>query len=356
MCRPYPPSRNSRIEEHAQRHLSILGNADARALIVPDEAKPLAQMPWAQCDSLRAVTTVEELAGRGGQRQPVAAAADDPALLQYTSGSTGAPKGVTLSHANLLANIRAMAEALQVAEGDVFVSWLPLYHDMGLIGAWLGSLHQATPLVLMSPLAFLARPARWLRAIDRFRGTISGGPNFAYELLLRQIRDAELEKLDLSSWRVAFNGAEPVSASTLERFSQRFAAAGLRRTAIAPVYGLAENSVGLAFPPLGRGPLVDAIDREQLARSGRAIPSADSRAIRVVACGRPLPGHDIRIVDAAGFELPGAARGTAAVSRALGEPRYWRNDVATRRLLAGDWRESPPSPTSPAATSTSPPG
>lgn len=341
ICVPlYPPSRSGRIEEHAQRHLGILGNAHARALIVPAEAKPLAQMLLAQSDTLRIVATAGELAGRGGTRQPVAAAADDPALLQYTSGSTGAPKGVTLSHANLLANIRAMAEALQAADGDVFISWLPLYHDMGLIGAWLGSMHQATPLVLMSPLAFLARPARWLRAIDRFRGTISGGPNFAYELLLRQIRDDELAKLDLSSWRVAFNGAEPVSASTIERFSQRFAAAGLRRTALAPVYGLAENSVGLAFPPLGRGPLVDAIDREQLARSGRAVPSAGSQAIRVVACGRPLPGHDIRIVDAAGFELPERREGRLQFRGPSATRGYWRNDEATRRLLAGDWRES----------------
>ena len=341
ICVPiYPPSRNSRIKEHVQRHLGILANAGARALIVPGEAVALARSLQAQSATLRTVATVEELAGRGEPLREVRVAAEDPALLQYTSGSTGAPKGVTLTNANLLANIRAMSAALAAGPSDVFVSWLPLYHDMGLIGAWLGSLHQGVPLVLMSPLAFLARPGRWLHAIHRFRGTISGGPNFGYELLLRHVRDEELGRLDLSSWRVAFNGAEPVSAETIERFCARFAAAGFRREALCPVYGLAENAVGLAFPPLGRGPLIDSIDRDELARSRRAVPASGDGALRLVACGHPLPDHDIRIVDATGFELPERREGRLQFRGPSATSGYWRNEEATRRLLDGDWRES----------------
>ena len=144
-----------------------------------------------------------------------------------------------LTHANLLANIRAMGQAVQADASDVFVSWLPLYHDMGLIGAWLGSLYYAMPLVVMSPLSFLTRPQRWLWAIHRHRATLSAGPNFAFELCLRKIDDLDLEGLDLSSVRMLFNGAEPVSPDTIRRFTARFARHGLRPTAMAPVYGLA---------------------------------------------------------------------------------------------------------------------
>ena len=338
----YPPLRASRIEKHVHRHASILDNAQAKVLIVPPETKPLARVLQAQVASLRRVATVEELASAGGRLHPPTIAAADVALLQYTSGSTGSPKGVTLSHANLLANIRSMASALEVTPEDVFISWLPLYHDMGLIGAWLGSLHQGTPLVIFSPLAFLARPARWLNAIHRHRGTISGGPNFAYELCLRHVSAEQLRKLDLSSWRVAFNGAEPVSATTVERFCERFASAGFRREAMAPVYGLAENCVGLAFPPLGQGPVIDGIRRDALARRGRAVPAQpdDLAPLRLVACGRPLPDNDIRIVDAAGHELPERHEGRLQFRGPSATRGYWRNSEATRRLLDGEWRDS----------------
>ena len=190
------------------------------------------------------------------------------ALVQYTSGSTGDPKGVVLTHANLLANIRAMGEAMDVTPSDVFVSWLPLYHDMGLIGAWLGSLYFAVPLVVMSPLAFLVRPETWLWAIHRHRATLSAAPNFAFELCLRRVEDTMIAGLDLGSLRMIANGSEAVAPETVRRFAARFAAYGFRPEAMGPVYGLAENAVGLAFPPLGRPPIIDRIDRSELARHG----------------------------------------------------------------------------------------
>ena len=220
----YPPGRLSQIEDHLQRHGGILENSQARWLITVPEAKPLSLLLRAQSDPLRGVVTVAELAATPATVEHPALKGSHLAFLQYTSGSTGSPKGVALTHANLLANIRAMGAAMQVRGEDVFVSWLPLYHDMGLIGAWLGSLYFGLPLALMSPLAFLARPARWLWAIHRHGATLSAAPNFAYDLCARKLQDQDLEGLDLSSWRIAFNGAEPVSADTLDAFTARFAA------------------------------------------------------------------------------------------------------------------------------------
>ncbi|HEX7927840.1 MAG TPA: AMP-binding protein, partial [bacterium] len=247
-----------------------------------------------------------------------------------------------LSHANLLANVRAMGTALRVTSEDVFVSWLPLYHDMGLIGAWLGSLYYGTPLVLMSPLRFLARPERWLKAIHEHRATLSGGPNFAYELLVRMVRDKALEGLDLSCWRVAFNGAEPVLPETLERFAQRFGARGFRREALMPVYGLAENGVGLAFPPVGRSPWIDTVRREALTKESKARTAEpdDTIPLRLPACGFAIPGHELRVVNDAGVELGEREEGRIQFRGPSATRGYYRNLEATRALKQGDWLDS----------------
>ena len=266
----------------------------------------------------------------------------DIAFLQYTSGSTGNPKGVVLTHANILANLRAMGSAVEVTSEDVFVSWLPLYHDMGLIGAWLGSFYFSALLVVMSPLTFIARPRKWLDAIHKFRGTLSAGPNFAYEFCLRRLTDEDLEGLDLSSWRCAFNGAEPVSTSTLEAFIGRFGKWGFRREAMMPVYGLAESTVGLAFSPLGRGPLIDRIQRAALEEEGRAVPAGegDSHTLEVVACGRALPEHEIRIVDSSGNELPERREGQLQFRGPSATSGYFHNPDDTRRLFQDGWLNS----------------
>jgi 1-acyl-sn-glycerol-3-phosphate acyltransferase len=194
-------------------------------------------------------------------------------------------------------------------------------------------------LVLMSPLTFLARPARWLEVIHRHRGTVSAAPNFAYELCLSKLTDADLDGLDLSSWRLAFNGAEPVSPDTLERFAVRFARCGLRREALTPVYGLAESSVGLAFPPVGRGPLIDRVDRLRLVRDGVAAPAArdDPQPLRVVTCGLPLPGHELRVVDSRGRELPERGQGGVQFRGPSSTQGYMNNPKANERLFDGGW-------------------
>jgi 1-acyl-sn-glycerol-3-phosphate acyltransferase len=337
----YPPARISQIEDHLRRHAGILSNALAIVLITVPEAKPVARLLQAQVETLRAITTVAELSV-AGQTPEYPLQAGNIALLQYTSGSTANPKGVALTHANLLTNIRAMGQAAGVTSTDVFVSWLPLYHDMGLIGAWLGSLYYACPLVVMSPITFLARPERWLWAIHQHRGTLSASPNFGYELCLRKIPDDVLDGLDLSSWRMAFNGAEPVSPETIVNFTQRFARYGLRPEAIAPVYGLAECSVGLAFPPPGRGPLIDRIKREKFTRSGQADPAGgeDADILRFVSCGRPLPGHQIKIVDATGNEVGERVEGHLEFKGPSATSGYFRNPEQNRLLFRDGWLNS----------------
>ncbi|MGR4870663.1 AMP-binding protein [Variovorax sp. LARHSF232] len=338
----YPPAGAAQIEEHLRRHVGILTNALATVLITVPQAKALATLLKSQVPSLRVVCTVEELSSCTASLERFTAHASDIALLQYTSGSTSSPKGVVLTHANLLANLRAMGKVLQVSSEDVFVSWLPLYHDMGLIGAWLGSLYYAYPLVAMSPLRFLARPERWLWAVHRHSGTLSGGPNFAYELCLRRLDEATLDGLDLSSWRFAFNGAEPVSATTMLEFQQRFVRYGLRPQALAPVYGLAETALGLTFPPPGRGLIVDRIDRQAFSRSGRALSAATgaSDVQLVVACGQPLPGHEVRLVDSTGREVAERQEGRLLFKGPSATSGYFRNSKETHRLFDGEWLDS----------------
>jgi 1-acyl-sn-glycerol-3-phosphate acyltransferase len=338
----YPPARPQQIEEHLRRHGRILDNAGAACLITVPEARAIGRILKVQVRSLRGVLTLEHLEQETPIATPARPAAEDMAFLQYTSGSTGDPKGVILTHADLLANIRAMGEVVQVAPDDVFVSWLPLYHDMGLIGAWLGSLYYGIPLISMSPLAFLARPVRWLQTIHRHGGTISAAPNFAYELCLTRITDAQIEGLDLSRWRWAMNGAEPVSPETLRRFTERLSPAGLRPEALAPVYGLAEAAVGLAFPPAGRGLRVDCIDRDRFAHAGYALPvdCDDPQAMEVVACGRPLPGYRVRVVDAAGRERPERHEGLLEFQGPSATQGYYRNPQATQSLIRDGWHST----------------
>ena len=339
----YPPMRLSQIEDHLRRQTGILRNAGARLLITVPEGRRLAGLLRAQVEALNAAESVEnlesfaELIGLPQVEDP-----DSIALIQYTSGSTGDPKGVVLSHANLLANIRAMGVIMEASSADIFVSWLPLYHDMGLIGAWLGCMYFGAVLYAMSPLSFLVRPESWLWAIHRFRATFSASPNFGFELCLNKVADADLEGLDLSSLRMVANGAEPVSVQTSRRFIDRFGHYGFPAGAMAPVYGLAESSVGLAFPPLGRPPVIDRVDRDQLSMHGRADPAKpdDPKPLEIMACGQPLPGHEIRIVDEAGLELGERQEGRLEFRGPSTTRGYFHNEVKTRELIRNGWIDS----------------
>ena len=347
----YPPFRADRIEEYAARQSAILNNAEVCVLLTFHRAEAVAKLLKPRVRSLTAVLDAERLIADADKPQQVIPGAlplhlsgartriaNDLALLQYTSGSTGDPKGVMLTHANLLANMRSINEALQLRPDDVGISWLPLYHDMGLIGAWLALLHCGTPLVVMSPLAFLTRPERWLQTFHKHRGTIAAAPNFAYELCVRKISDKDIAGVDLSSWRVALNGAEPVNPDTLARFAKRFAPYGFRGTSMTPVYGLAEASLAVTFPPLERGPRVDRIERETFATHGRAVPVSpgtpqESNAIAFVSSGKAVNRCEVRIVDHAGNEVADRTEGFLWFRGPSSTSGFFRNPAATEKLL-----------------------
>ncbi|PYV88954.1 MAG: hypothetical protein DMG05_14635 [Acidobacteria bacterium] len=335
----YPPFRPDRLEEYAQRQSLILRNAEVRLLITFHEAERLLRLLRPRIPRLSAVTTVDSLGKAPGRSMLATAARHDVALIQYTSGSTGDPKGVVLTHANLIANIRGIGQAIGIGPTDVGVSWLPLYHDMGLIGSWLCSLYFGFPITILSPLDFLTRPERWLWAIHNYRATLSAAPNFAYELCVRKIDPSALEGLDLSCWRAAFNGAEPVSPDTLTRFSQRFEAYGFRPETLLPVYGLAESSVALTVPPLGRIPRVDCIDRTRFEQNQKAELSKSS-TLRFVSVGRPLSGHEVRVVDDQGIQVEERRQGRIQFRGPSTMAGYFRNPAATRQVFLNGWLDT----------------
>lgn len=355
----YPPSRPSGIEDHLRRQVGILDNARATFLLSIPEMRVGSRFLRAQVASLEDVLSVDDVRRARDPHQlwPVPEAGD-LAFLQYTSGSTGRPKGVMLTHANLLANVRALGDAFQLDGGrDVFVSWLPLYHDMGLIAAWMASMYYGIPLVLMSPKRFLARPVRWLQAISQYGGTLSAAPNFAYELCLSRIRDEEMEGIDLSSWRIAANGAEAVLPATLRGFTHRFAGHGLKATTLSPAYGLAENCVGLTFFGPHRVPVFDRIQRGPFMSSGAAEPAADDdeTAMEFPSCGQPLPNHDLRILDAHGRVCAERQEGNIEFRGPSANKGYYRNADATRvRCGTATGCAAVTSATSPTASCSSP--
>ena len=337
----YPPMRPSEMAEYWRRQAGILRNCGARLLIGNDDLRAHRHLVRT-VTGIQRLLTVADLARTTNAPEPVSATAADLALLQYTSGSTADPKGVMISHGNVLANLRAMGAVAGVTSADTFVSWLPLYHDMGLIGAWLGCLYFGTPLVLMPPQTFLLRPERWLWAIHRYGATLTAAPNFAFELCVHRVADSALDGLELDSLRMAFCGAEPVFPETLDRFEARFARHGFRREALYPVYGLAENTLGLAFPPPGRGPRVLHIERDRFLKTGSVspCPPAPGATLAFVSCGLPLPGHELRIADDNDRELFSGHQGRVQFRGPSAALAYYRNPEVTRELKHGTWLDS----------------
>jgi fatty-acyl-CoA synthase len=252
-----------------------------------------------------------------------AATLDDLAFVQFTSGSTSSPKGVALTHRNIAANVAGVNAVLGVDAmrlNDVAISWLPLYHDMGLVGMVFGAIYAGIPLVLLTPHAFVKRPIDWLRAMTTYRGTISYAPTFAYDLCVRRVKDRDLAALDLSSWRVAGCGAEPVHGPTLAAFAEKFAACGFRAASHLPSYGLAEHVVAAAMAPRDREP-----------RQARVGPDL------VISCGRPLAGHEIRIVGDHGHPLHDGNVGEILLAGPSVMVGYYRQDALTAATIRNGW-------------------
>ncbi|MFO3723773.1 non-ribosomal peptide synthetase [Pseudomonas sp. HLMP] len=328
----YPPESSRR--HHQERLLSIIDDAEPRLLLtveaLRDSLQGLDALATAQAPSLLAVDRLDPALAEGW-REP-ALAGDDIAFLQYTSGSTALPKGVQVSHGNLVANEQLIRHGfgIDLNPDDVIVSWLPLYHDMGLIGGLLQPIFSGVPCVLMSPGYFLARPLRWLQAISEYRGTISGGPDFAYRLCSERVSEAALAGLDLSHWRVAYSGSEPIRQDSLQTFADKFQACGFDPQSFFASYGLAEATLFVSGSRRGQGIAALELDAEAFA-ANRAETGQGSV---LMSCGYAQPGHAVQVVDPQRLEtLADNQVGeiwAAGPSIALG---YWRNPEASARTF-----------------------
>ncbi|PJK37294.1 non-ribosomal peptide synthetase [Pseudomonas sp. S10E 269] len=321
----YPPESTRR--HHQERLLSIISDAEPRLLLtIASLADGLSQL-----DNAPPVLSVDSLESAGNWIAPDLHP-DDIAFLQYTSGSTALPKGVQVSHGNLVANevLIRRGFGIDLNPDDVIVSWLPLYHDMGLIGGLLQPIFSGVPCVLMSPAYFLGRPLRWLEAISAYGGTISGGPDFAYRLCSERVSDSALERLDLSRWRVAYSGSEPIRLDTLERFAEKFATCGFTPNNFFASYGLAEATLFVAGGTRGQGIAALRVDEQALA-ANRAEPGQGSA---IMSCGTSQPEHAVLIADPQTLtELPDNRVGELWASGPSIAHGYWRNPEATAKTF-----------------------
>ena len=332
----YPPVRLGRLEEYHRKTVAMLAAVDA-ALVVTDERIRRFLGVAVDISAPRfGCVTASSLGGTTSVEMEVAD--DDVALIQFSSGTTNDPKPVALTHANLLSNLAAIERYLadEGAPNRVGVTWLPLYHDMGLIGNLLSAFYVPAKLVLLPPELFVAVPAAWLRAISRHRGTVTAAPNFAFGLCLKRIRDEELDGVDLSSWRVSLNGAEAVTAAGQRRFDERFGRWGLRASALTPCYGMAEASLGVTFKPAGTSFRTLGVDAEKLALDGVVEPGAKE----LVSVGRPLAGVEVEIRDAAGVSLPPGRVGHVVVRGPSVMVGYLGRTDLTDQALHDGWLDS----------------
>jgi acyl-CoA synthetase (AMP-forming)/AMP-acid ligase II len=334
----FPPVFSRRSEDFIANFARITANSGAGIMVASAEIASVAQRFAGLLEGeLRVLTPSTWSNSAERLDEEPTHGPQDLAFLQYTSGSTGTPKGVALSHANVLANVRAIGRAVDLNRTDIGVSWLPLYHDMGLIGV-LATLYWGGQVISLSPLDFAKDPATWLRAISEHRGTLSPAPNFAFRRCLR-LSDDEIAGLDLSTWRVAFNGAEPVDPDTLHEFTRRFERHGFRSSALYPVYGLAEHTLAVSFPALGQGPHIDTVDRGRLAAAGIAapVPADHPDAVGFVSVGTPLEGVSIEIRDERGSLLPEEHVGEVTLKSASVMRAYFGNAPATAEVLCDGW-------------------
>lgn len=324
-----PPSRKPR---HLDRVRNVVVDAEPALILAPaDYCEGLLELVEGRVE----VLTVQDLGTPpASQWQRPAIDGSTVAFLQYTSGSTGSPKGVEVRQRNLIANVELMRQAYGFDEHGAMVNWLPLYHDMGLIGGMLAPLYSGMPCYLMASQTFVNAPSTWLQALSRYRATASFAPNFAYALCNRVVSDSLIAQLDLSAWKHAINGAEPIHPGTLEAFAQRFAACGLNPLAISPGYGQAEATLCVSATPADALPVVLRLDKAVLETGRVALAAADAAAVEFVACGYPQALHSIAIVDPQTFERCADDRiGEVWLKGPSNAESYWKNPTATRETF-----------------------
>jgi fatty-acyl-CoA synthase len=338
----YPPLSFGNLDAYSERTAKVLESAGARLLVA---SAKLQNVLWSMVDkvpSLERLVVAEKL--RDATTAPVypEILPEDLAFLQYTSGSTSDPKGVMVTHASLVANSRGIInEGLQLIpeRGDKGVSWLPLYHDMGLIGFVIAPICWGVPVVFIPTMRFIKRPSVWLDTIHRHRGTASFAPNFAYALAARRVKDSDLEQWDLSCLKVLGCGAEPIQAETMRLFTELFAErCKLPRNAIMPAYGMAEATLAITLKPAPEPLQTLVIDAETFSESGRVTAPTEGRAaIEHVACGVPFKGHEVAILDEHGNPLPDGLEGEICHRGASVTPGYFGNAEATAQSWRNGW-------------------
>ena len=340
----YPPLAMSRMDTYKQLLAHITNVTGTRFLVTDHLIGATLGTIYESCETLEEMIKVSRLDGDPEQWGTVEPSPEDAGFIQCSSGSTSAPKAVVLSHATLMANLHGIAHAFELTDEDAAVSWLPLYHDMGLIGGLLSCVAQAIPMVLLPPNLFIMDTAAWWRAISRHRATITAGPNFAYGLSIRRLDNDDLAQLDLSCLRIALCGAEPVQSDQVQRFTKHMTPAGLDPRAFYPAYGLAESCVAVTTPIPLEGLRVDRVSRAGLSdgSSPQAIPAVGKGSVECVSLGRAIPGTTVRIAGPDGEDLPDRHVGEVRVKGPSVMSGYYNDPAATAaafcdgELLTGD--------------------
>jgi fatty-acyl-CoA synthase len=343
----YPPLALGRLDSYIDGAASILKAAGAKMLLTTKQVAPVLWTLVGKVETLHDLILCDKLREPGAaELPPVEITPDDTCFLQFTSGSTAAPKGVIVTHRNLAANARAiMFDGLE-SDGsiDKGVSWLPLYHDMGLIGFVIAPLFAEVPVVFIPTISFVKRPNVWMETVHKYRGTITFGPNFAFGLAAKRAARSKGSELELSCLRVIGCGAEPINSKTMRNFLEAFEPMGVKARALMPCYGMAEATLAMSFDRLTRPMRAIEIDREtyeeknqvQLLESGVA-PKDGKQVLELVSCGKTFPGHELGIMDDHGELLSEGHVGEIVFRGPSVTPGYFRNAEATQTLLAGGW-------------------
>ncbi len=332
----YPPD-TARLDRSLPKLLTIVEDSQPSVVLTTKEILSMAEYMLGQEPQFKSVKWIASdkiaVEDTDNWHKPNLSP-DSLALLQYTSGSTSSPKGVMVSHGNLLHNLEAIHKCFEHSSESRGVIWLPLYHDMGLVGGLLQPLYGGFPVTLLSPLTFLKNPLIWLQTISKNKATTSGGPNFAYELCVRKITEEQKKELDLSTWNLAFNGAEPVREETMERFAKAFASCGFRKEAFYPCYGLAEATLIVSGGKKGILPNLCSLNSEALKKNEVVLSDIEEKTQTLVSSGVPILDQDVVIADLNSFkELPEGKIGEVWVSGKSVAKGYWQQSEQTKNIF-----------------------